>query len=44
MEFELTDQSVMVEYLGHVVNATGLHATPSKVKAIIEAPIPRDLT
>ena len=33
-----------VEYLGHLVDAKGLHATPSKVKALIEAPAPRDIT
>ena len=31
-----------VEYLGHLVDAKGLHATLSKVKALIEAPAPRD--
>ena len=33
-----------VEYLGHLVDAKGLHATPSKVKALNEAPAPRDIT
>ena len=33
-----------VEYLGHLVDAKGLHATPSKVKAQIEAPAPLDIT
>lgn len=33
-----------VEYLGHVVNAAGLHANPNKVKAVIDAPPPKDLT
>ena len=32
------------EYLGRLVDAKGLHATPSKVKALIEAPAPRDIT
>lgn len=29
-----------VEYLGHVIDRTGLHKAPSKVKAIVEAPSP----
>ena len=33
-----------VEYLGHLVDAKGLHATPSKVKALIEAPAQRNIT
>eukprot|EP00731_Ephydatia_muelleri_P011873 Em0006g767a len=32
-----------VEYLGHVVDAEGLHTTPEKLKAILEAPAPKDL-
>ena len=43
----LQDKSVFmaksVEYLGHVVNAGGLHTTPEKLKAILEAPAPKDL-
>ena len=27
-----------VEYLGHVIDSTGLHKAPSKVKAIVDAP------
>ena len=27
-----------VEYLGHVIDSTGLHKAPSMVKAIVEAP------
>ena len=33
-----------VEYLGHVVDAKGLHITPEKLKTILEAPAPKDLT
>ncbi|XP_060774184.1 uncharacterized protein K02A2.6-like [Neoarius graeffei] len=33
-----------VEYLGHVIDSTGLHKAPSKVKAITEAPSPEDVT
>ena len=33
-----------VEYLGHVVDSEGLHVTPSKVQAVIDAPVPQDLT
>ena len=35
--------SQSVEYLGHVVNAEGLHATESKLQAIREAPTPRNV-
>ena len=35
--------SKSVEYLGHVINAEGVHTSPTKVKAIIEAPPPRNL-
>ena len=30
-----------VEYLGHVVDREGLHFTPDKVNAIVNAPSPR---
>ena len=33
----------LVEYLGHCVDATGLHTTPSKVEALKEAPQPRNV-
>ena len=33
-----------VEYLGHVISATGLHQAPSKVQAIVDMPTPRDVT
>ena len=29
-----------VQYLGHVIDATGIHAAPDKLKAILEAPAP----
>ena len=32
-----------VEYLGHIVDFQGLYATPSKVRAITEAPVPSKL-
>ena len=32
-----------VEYLGHIVDAQGLHATPEKLQAIEEAPAPEDV-
>ena len=32
-----------VEYLGHKVDAEGLHALPSKVEAILQAPAPNNL-
>ena len=33
-----------VEYLGHKINAEGLHAIPNKTKAVLEAPKPRNIT
>ena len=33
-----------VEYLGHIIDEKGLYATPSKIKAFVEAPIPNNLT
>lgn len=33
-----------VEYLGHVIDSAGLHKAPSKVKAIIEAPYPQNVS
>nr|XP_025043376.1 uncharacterized protein K02A2.6-like [Pelodiscus sinensis] len=33
-----------VEYLGHIIDATGLHKSPSKVKAIVEAPPPQNVS
>ena len=32
-----------VEYLGYIIDAEGLHATPEKVKAIFSAPEPRNV-
>ena len=32
-----------VEYLGHVIDSSGLHLTKTKVKAITEAPTPRNV-
>ena len=32
-----------VEYLGHTINAKGVHTTDTKVKAIVSAPSPRNL-
>ena len=37
-------QANQVEYLGHLINAEGLHPSPSKVKAVIDAPTPTNLT
>ena len=31
-----------VEYLGRIVNATGLHTAPNKVKGVVDAPQPQD--
>ena len=33
-----------VEYLGHKVNADGLHPTTAKIKAVVEAPTPKNLS
>ncbi len=33
-----------VEYLGHIIDEQGLHPTQEKVKAIKEAPIPKNVT
>ena len=33
-----------VEYLGHRIDAHGVHAAPSKVEAIQHAPTPRNVT
>ncbi|KAL7854700.1 hypothetical protein SRHO_G00168900 [Serrasalmus rhombeus] len=33
-----------VEYLGHVIDSQGLHKAPSKVKAIMEAPAPQNVS
>ena len=33
-----------VEYLGHVIDANGVHAAQSKITAIQEAPVPTNLT
>lgn len=33
-----------VEYLGYVIDSTGLHKAPSKVKAIVEAPSPENVS
>ena len=32
-----------VEYLGHTVDANGLHATSDKLKAITDAPTPKNV-
>lgn len=33
-----------VEYLGHVIDSSGLHKAPSKVKAVVEAPSPQNVS
>ena len=33
-----------VEYLGHVIDANGVHAAQSKITAIQEPPVPTNLT
>jgi len=33
-----------VEYLGHIINAEGLHTAPSKTTAIVDAPPPKNVS
>ena len=33
-----------VEYLGHKIDASGLHPTTAKVKTVVNAPIPKNLS
>ena len=33
-----------MEYLDHLIDATGIHPTNNKVQAIKEAPVPSDIT
>ena len=33
-----------VEYLGHRISAAGLHPSEEKVRAIVDAPVPKDVT
>ena len=33
-----------MEYLGHIIDASGLHKSPEKVRAIVEAPAPCDVS
>lgn len=33
-----------LEYLGHIIDASGLHESPDKVRAIVEAPAPCDVS
>ena len=32
-----------VEFLGHVIDAEGIHATPNKLRAIVDAPAPQNV-
>lgn len=36
--------SKSVSYLGHVIDSQGLHTDPQKVEAIVNAPIPQDIS
>ena len=33
-----------VEYLGRIVDSEGLHVTPGKIEAIVDAPKPQNVT
>ncbi|XP_051782565.1 uncharacterized protein K02A2.6-like [Erpetoichthys calabaricus] len=33
-----------VEYLGHIIDVAGLHKSPEKVRAIVEAPAPQEVS
>ena len=35
---------ISVEYLGHIISAEGLCTSDLKVRAILEAPFPHDVT
>ena len=35
---------VSVEYMGHMIDAEGVHASGDKIKAIQEAPVPKNIT
>ncbi len=33
-----------VEFLGHLIDADGIHTTPEKLRSIVDAPIPQNIT
>ena len=33
-----------VEFLGHIIDKDGIHATPEKVNAVVNAPQPKDVS
>ena len=39
-----TFATTSVEYLGHIIDSTGLHLSPAKVQAIQKAPAPTNIT
>ena len=39
-----TFATTSVEYLGHIIDSTGLHPSPTKVQAIKKAPAPKNIT
>ena len=43
-QFKCTFATTSVEYLGHIIDSTGLHPSPTKVQAIQKAPAPTNIT
>ncbi|KAL2077680.1 hypothetical protein ACEWY4_027184 [Coilia grayii] len=33
-----------LEYLGHIIDSSGLHKSPDKIRAIVDAPMPTDIS
>ena len=44
LEYICIKKNVILVYLGHLIDATGIHPTKDKVRAIKEAPVPSDIT
>eukprot|EP00079_Xenopus_tropicalis_P035744 XP_017949515.1 PREDICTED: uncharacterized protein K02A2.6-like [Xenopus tropicalis] len=33
-----------IQYCGHIIDASGLHKSPEKIQAVLQAPLPKDVT